>query len=244
MRAGMRILLGDAHSLFREAVKAVLERELQCEVVCETSSGVIAVSEASREHPDIAILDADLPECDGIRAAGLIREQVPDCKVLILSAVEDQDVLLSALEAGASGFVTKTSPLSELIDAANSIAAGRISVPSQMLGSLLDGLMYRRKDQDAALKRMNRLTKREKEVLLYLAKGAGNEQIAEKLVISRETARTHIQNILSKLGVHSRLEAAALALQNGNMSYLGEDEDGGAGDDVPIGGLEVAYGSA
>jgi two-component system nitrate/nitrite response regulator NarL len=221
----MKILLGDAHSLFREAVRGVLERELECEVVCETSSGVVAVNEARRAQPDIAVLDADLLECDGIRATSLIREQVPQCKVLLLSAFEDQASLLSALAAGASGFVAKTSPLSELIAAAKAISSGETIVPKRMLGTLLDGLLHRRRDQDEAIKRMNRLTKREKEVLLYLARGGGNEQIAERLVISRETARTHIQNILNKLGVHSRLEAAALALQNGNLDYLGTDDD-------------------
>jgi DNA-binding NarL/FixJ family response regulator len=240
----MKILLGDAHSLFREAVRAVLERELGCEVVCETSSGVVAVREAKRTRPDIAMLDAELPECDGIRAASLIRQHVPECKVLILSSAEDQESLLNALEAGATGFVSKTSPLSELIEAARAILAGETSVPTRMLGHLLDGLIHRRHDQDEALKRMNRLTKREKEVLLYLAKGAGNDQIAEKLVISRETARTHIQNILNKLRVHSRLEAAALAMQNGNLDFLSEDANGASQDDVVIGGFEAAYGRA
>ncbi|MGH2757909.1 MAG: response regulator [Actinomycetota bacterium] len=238
----MKILLGDAHSLFREAVRAVLERELECEVVCETSSGVIAVNEARRARPDIAVLDTDLLECDGIRATSLIREQVPECKVLVLSAVEDQESLINALEAGASGFVTKTSPLSELIAAAKAIGSGETTVPNRMLGSLLDSLIHRRRDQDEAMKRMNRLTKREKEVLLYLAKGGGNDQIAERLVISRETARTHIQNILNKLGVHSRLEAAALALQNGNLDYLGGDDHEIRLDEDVVEVVKAAYG--
>src|SRR5919106_687622 len=148
----VRILLADGQSLFREAVKVVLESESDVEVVAEARDG---------------------------------------------------------LEAGASGYLTKESPLAELIDAARAIHRGETLIPRRMLGALLARLIRRRREQDEALRRMSKLTRREKEVLALLAGGGDNDAIAQALVISPQTARTHIQNVLGKLGVHSRLEAAA-----------------------------------
>ena len=110
--------------------------------------------------------------------------------------------------------LTKGCPLSELIDATRAIHQGETLVPSRMLGPLLARLIHRRRERDEAAKRIGRLTRREREVLGLLSQGISNEGIAQALVISPETARTHIQNVLGKLGVHSRLEAAAFARQN------------------------------
>jgi DNA-binding NarL/FixJ family response regulator len=209
------ILLADGHSLFREAVKAALESQGDLTVVAEAGDGHEAVSEAERTKPDIALLDLHLPNCNGIRTALLVRDRVPDSRVVVLATEEDQESLVEAVEAGASGYLTKECPLSELIDAARAISNGETLIPKHMLGALLSRLILRRRQQDAALRQMARLTKREKEVLALLAHGADNDAIAQQLVISPQTARTHIQNVIGKLGVHSRLEAAAFVLQNG-----------------------------
>jgi DNA-binding NarL/FixJ family response regulator len=209
------ILLADGHSLFREAVKAALESQADLEVVAEARDGHEAVAEAERARPDIALLDINLPNCNGIRTTMLIREHAPDSRVLVLASEEDQETLVEAVEAGASGYLTKECPLSELIEATRAIHRGETLIPRHMLGSLLARLILRRRQQDSALRQMARLTKREREVLALLAEGADNDTIAQALVISPQTARTHIQNVIGKLGVHSRLEAAAFVLQNG-----------------------------
>jgi len=211
----IRIVLADEQSLFREAVRVVLESEPDLEIVGEARDGLRAVAEAERTTPDIVLLNADLPNCDGIRATRLIKEASPESRVLVLSTDEDLVILADALEAGASGYLTKTCPLSELIDATRAIHRGETLVPARMLGPLLARLIHRRREQDEASKRLSRLTRREREVLGLLAEGISNEGIAQALVISPETARTHIQNVLGKLDVHSRLEAAAFARQNG-----------------------------
>lgn len=216
----IRILLADGHSLFRESVRVVLESEADLQVVAEARDGFQLISEAELSRPDIAILDSSLPSCDGVRAARLIKERVPGCRMLILAEEEDQGVLLEAVEAGASGYLTKECPLSELIDATRAIHRGEIVIPCWMLGTLLGHLVRRRRDQDAARRRISRLTRREREVLALLSDGSDNEAIASALVISPETARTHVQNLLSKLGVHSRLEAAAFVMQNGILDDL------------------------
>jgi DNA-binding NarL/FixJ family response regulator len=222
--AEVRILLADGHSLFREALSTALVAEPDLVVVGEARDGLEAVAEAARTEPQVAVLDADLPNCDGVRAASLIRDRLPDCRIVLLAADEDPDILASAIEAGASGYLTKASPLTELVDAIRSVHRGDTLVPSRMLGSLLERLIRQRQEHDEALRRLSRLTSREREVLSLLAQGGDNDSIAQVLVISPQTARTHIQNVLVKLGVHSRLEAAALAIQNGLLGEVADPE--------------------
>lgn len=211
----MRILLADEQSLFREAVRVVLESEGDLEVVAEARDGLQAVAEADRTSPDVAVLSATLPNCDGIRATSIIRARFPHCQVVILSGKEEPGVLESALDAGARGYLSKGSSLTELLDVTRSVHRGETMVPRKMLDDLLGRLMRRRNEQDEVFLRLSKLTRRERDVLSLLATGARTEVIAEALVISPQTARTHIQNILSKLDVHSRLEAAALVNQTG-----------------------------
>jgi DNA-binding NarL/FixJ family response regulator len=220
-RAGVRVLLADAHSLFREALSSALAAEPDLAVVAEARDGLEAVAEAARSEPEVAVLDAELPNCDGVRATRLIRDRLPGCRVVVLAAEEDHDTLADAIQSGASGYLTKASPLTDLVEAIRAVHRGDTLVPARMLGGLLDRLVNRRHEQSSAVRRMGRLTPREKEVLSLLAEGGDNETIAQALVISPQTARTHIQNVLVKLGVHSRLEAAALAIQNGLLDGAG-----------------------
>jgi len=216
----LRVLLADEQSLFREAVKVVLSAEGDLHVVAEARDGLQAVAEAERTRPDVALLDADLPNCNGIRATLLIQEAVPTCRVIVISSQEDEKVLLEAMEAGASGYLSKEAPIADLINAARAVHRGEALVPPKMLGALLQRVIHRRRERYEALKRMTGLTRREREVLALLAQGADNDGIAQHLVISPETARTHVQNVLGKLRVHSRLEAAAFVTQNGLLEDI------------------------
>lgn len=216
----VQVLIADRQPLFRDALRVVLDGHEDFTVVAEAAEGMLAVSEASRTKPDVALIDADLPNCHGLRAAALIGEQVEGCRTLVLSDQEDDDTLLEALEAGATGYLTKASPIAELIEAARRVAAGETIVPPRMLGTLLARLIQRRRDHEGAIRQLAGLTRREREVLFLLAQGADNAGIAQPLVISPETARTHVQNVLTKLGVHSRLEAAAFVVNNGLMGEV------------------------
>lgn len=216
----VRILIADGHSLFREAVKTILENEPDFAVIAEAGEGMQAVSEAERTDPNVALVGMNLPNCDGVRATALIKERVPECRVMLLTDEEDQSTLVDAVEAGANGYLSKESPLADLIDATRAIHRGETLIPRQMLGALLARLIRQRREQDDALRRAALLTKRERAVLALLAEGGDNDAIAQALVISPQTARTHIQNVLGKLGVHSRLEAAAFVRQNGLLEDL------------------------
>lgn len=216
----IRLLLADSHSLFRDAVRLVLSNGTDLSVVAEARDGLQAVAEAERSQPDVALIESNLPNCDGIRTTAMIRDRVPTCKILVLSGEEDQRILFQALEAGASGYLTKEYPLADLIEAARALHRGETLVPSRMLGPLLSTLFHRRSEQNEALRRIAKLTRREQEVLSLVAEGADNDDVAQALVISPQTVRTHIQNVLAKLGVHSRLEAAAFVLKNGIHAEL------------------------
>ncbi len=222
--ARVRILLADRQSLFRDAVRSVLQAEADLQVVAEASDGVQAVAEAERTRPDVVVLDANLPNGDGLRTAAIFKERVRDCRVLLINSEPDEEALGDAIEVGASGFLARTSPISELIEAVRALHRGETAIPPLMLGPLLVRLTRRRREQDQAMRLAVRLTRREREVLVLLAGGADNEAIAQALVISPQTARTHVQNVLSKLGVHSRLEAASFVLRHGLLDELRDAE--------------------
>ena len=193
------MLLADRHALFREAVRAVLESEAEIHDR-GGQHGARGRRGIGADAPHVAILDADLPMSNSPQTTAAIKANAPDCHVLVLSAREDYRGLVEVLDAGASGYLTRESPLADLIHATRAIHRGDTLVPPTMLGPLLTGLLRRKRDHDEAFERITRLTVREREVLALLAQGSDNDSIARTLVISPQTARTHIQNILGKLG--------------------------------------------
>jgi DNA-binding NarL/FixJ family response regulator len=216
----LRILLVDPHSLFRQAMHEVLDHEDDLEVVGEGGTEQEMLNEAYRKRPDVILMTADLLGGGQGNTIQRMKDTLPHCRVLVLSNDEDEGTLLRAVESGADGFLTKACALSELMNAARAVARGETLVPPQMLGGLLEQLMRRRHHEKDAIRRLSHLTRRERQVLSLLAEGANKDAIARTLVISPETARTHIQHVLEKLGVHSRLEAAALAIQGGLVPEL------------------------
>jgi DNA-binding NarL/FixJ family response regulator len=226
----VRVVLADGHALFREAITSVLDAHAGISVVADAGDGPDAIAKALQLRPDCVFVDVELPGIDGIEVTQRIKDRLPECAVIVLAPSEDDVPLVAAIEAGASGFLTKDCPLTDLITATHAVLEGEMVVPPRLLAPLLSGLMRHRREQDEAMRRLARLTRREREVLALLAQGAGNERIAEDLVISPQTARTHVQNLITKLGVHSRLEAAMFAAR----SDILRDPD--AGELEPIGG--------
>ena len=197
-----RIVVADKQLLFREAVRFALEREGDLQVVGVASDGVEAFEEAQRIRPEVVILTDDLPKCNGIQATALIRERLPDVKVIFLAPEEDQQALAASLEAGASAYLTKRCAFED------------------MLRPLLDDLIDRRNRRLQTLRVLASLTHREREVLKLLSSGSDNDAIAHALYISPQTARTHVHHILSKLGFHSRLAAGAFAMRDDVLEAL------------------------
>jgi two-component system nitrate/nitrite response regulator NarL len=222
--APIGILLANRQSLFREAVCVALSDRHDIEVICEARDGVEAVEKAERYRADIALIDAGLERGGCAYVVGTITENVPSCQVIVLGDSEDSATLIEAVQSGASGYITKDAALVSLTEAILRVHEGDMLVPSRMLGPLLKQLVQHHRERDEALRAVARLTSREREILFLLTRGADNHAIADRLVISPHTARTHIQHVLAKLEVHSRLEATAFVIRNGIVDYLSDIE--------------------
>jgi DNA-binding NarL/FixJ family response regulator len=208
----IRILLVDGSSLFRQAVGGALDREDGLDVVAESQTASLAVSDAERTQPDLMVVDGDFFVSWLPTFITDVRVAAPDCRVLVLTSETAVAPLIDALRAGASGYLTKEVSLEELVDGARAVARGAVVVPPDLLGQLLRTLVDQEgKKNDDSIVTLSKLTRRERQVLALLADGSDKDTIAVELAISPQTARTHVQNILAKLGLHSRLEAAAFA---------------------------------
>jgi DNA-binding NarL/FixJ family response regulator len=208
----IRILLVDGNSLFRQAVGGALDRVVGLEVVAESQTASVAVSDAENTQPDLVVVDGDFFVSWLPAFIADVHEAAPHSRILVLTSEEDLVALVDALRAGANGYLTKETSLEELVDAARAVARGEVVVPPQMLGQLVMTLVQQGgKKTDDSIMTLSKLTRRERQVLALLADGSDKDAIARTLAISPQTARTHVQNILAKLGLHSRLEAAAFA---------------------------------
>jgi DNA-binding NarL/FixJ family response regulator len=211
----VRLLLADQHSLFRQALREIFDRETDLQVVADAGTEKETLTEVQRTTPDVVLVDAGLLGPNSTDTIERIKDLEPECRVVVLSSVEDGETLARVIESGAQGYLTKDCALTEVMAAARAVHEGDTVVPPSMLGDLLSRLVRRRRFEEEATSRLSNLSRRERQVLTLLAEGGNKETIARALVISPETVRTHIQHVLAKLGVHSRLEAAAFAIQGG-----------------------------
>jgi DNA-binding NarL/FixJ family response regulator len=203
------VLLADEQGLFRETVRIILGTRTDLEVLAEAGDGASAVEAARKHHPDVALISLGLDGYEGLAVVRSISQTVPTCRVVVLAPTEDAAALADAMEAGASGYLSKERPVTDLVETIRAVDLHGILIPQSMLSALIRGLVGRRREREEAVARYEKLTSREREVLELLIQGADNESIGRTLLISPQTARTHVQNILAKLRVHSRLEAAA-----------------------------------
>lgn len=211
----IRLLIAEGRDLHRAALSAAFDAEDDLEVVAQVGGGSAAVERARVLSPDVVCVGAGRPVHAGLAICEHIKAQQPAQRVLVIDDLPDADVLAAVFRVGANGYVTKDLPMAALVDAVRRVHAGEPVVPSAMLSGLLRDLVLMRRQADEAYEVYLRLTPREKQVLELLAEGCGNTVIAQILVISPQTVRTHIQNVVRKLGAHSRLEAAAMAVEHG-----------------------------
>jgi len=216
----VRILVAHSARLHRGAIRAALDCEPDLEVVAEADNATEAVEACDRRRPDVAILDGRLPGYESVNPSCAIKERHTHCAILVLADANDLGMLTDGLGCGARGYLTKDSTVDELVDAVRAVAKGETLIPPVLLGPLLTDLIERRREHGNAFMRLAELSAREREVLALVARGLTTAAIGQKLVISPETARTHIQNILGKLELHSRLEAATFVIENGLLDHL------------------------
>jgi two-component system nitrate/nitrite response regulator NarL len=202
-----KILIVDDHQLFAEAIRSALE-EAGVVVVDVATNERETLTAVSRHEPDLVLMDLGLPDANGFEVGQKLLERDPDVKVLIVTAVIDPDLVQDSVRAGFSGYVTKDTPIVQFVSSVRAALAGDVVLPRSLARRAVG---VRSPEEEDALRRAGHLTQRELEVLTLLTEGASSEHIAAQLHISLNTVRTHIQNILTKLQVRSRLEAAAFA---------------------------------
>ena len=200
-------MIVDDHALFADAITPALEGEgIRVVAVAPTAEDAFAAVE--RERPDLILMDLGLPDQSGLAAGKSILERFPEAKILALTARDDHWAVEEALQIGFHGYVTKNTAVEEFVQAVRTVSAGQVVLPRRLSSG-----GGRSEDENAALM-AEQLTPREREVLTLLVQGASGDAIARPLGISPNTVRTHVQSILTKLQVHSRLEAAAFAVRH------------------------------
>lgn len=209
----IRVLIIDDHTLFRSGIKLLLERQAGFEVAGEAGNGLEGVKRAKQLKPDVVLLDLHMPVTSGLEVIALLQEEVPSAQIIMLTVSEDADDLLEALRAGARGYLLKNIETDFLLTSIRQAAAGESVMSPQMARKLADAMRSPRKDNTDVSPA--KLSPRELEVILLLARGAGNKEIARVLDLSESTVKIHVQGILRKLNLSSRVQAAVYAIEHG-----------------------------
>jgi DNA-binding NarL/FixJ family response regulator len=212
----IRVLLADDHAFFRSGFRAAIDTQPDLECVAEAADGREAVAETERLRPDVAVLDIRMPKLDGLAAASLLllgSRPRGGTKVLLLTTYDDDEYVYRALQMGASGFLLKSLPTEELLSAVRVAARGDALIDP----SVTQRLAHRFASAIAPVAAppgLDRLTPREREILLWLGKGLANAEIASALTVSEETVKTHVSRILAKLGLRDRIQAVVYVYEH------------------------------
>ena len=209
----IRVLVADDQSMVRAGFRMLLAGEEDIEVVAEASNGKEAVDKAARFDPTVVLMDIRMPELDGLEATRRILAADPDARVLVLTTFDLDEYVYEALRPGASGFVLKDDPPEQLIAAVRTVASGDAllspAVTKRVIGA------FTRMPRPTPPRELDDLSAREREVFRLVARGLSNAQIGKELFIGETTVKTHVTHILSKLGLHDRVQAVVLAYQTG-----------------------------
>jgi two-component system nitrate/nitrite response regulator NarL len=210
-----RLLLVEDHASFRQTLALVFDGEPDFEVVAQAGTVAEARKVMGDREADLAVLDLSLPDGEGVELIEDLREANPHFAALVLTASLDRAEHARAVEAGAAGVLHKSAEVDEILDSTRRLGAGETLLSSDELVELLRIAGQSREEEREARASIEQLTRREREVLMALSEGLSNKQIAERLHMSVDTERTHMMNILNKLGVHSRLQALLFAARHG-----------------------------
>ena len=213
----IRLLIADDHSVVRQGLRMLLDLDEELEVVGDAANGAEALQLAKELRPDVVLMDLMMPVMDGITATAAIRREAPDVEVLALTSLLDDASVVGAVRAGAIGYMLKDTDADELARAIKAAAAGQVQLSAEAATQLMHEVQAPEEPEP--------LTERENDVLRLLARGMANKQIAAALSIGEKTVKTHVSNILTKLGVQSRTQAALYATRTG-LTAVGRAGEG------------------
>lgn len=212
----IRVLLVDDHILFRKGIASMMASQADMEVVGEASDGLEAIEKARELMPDIILMDIHMPGCDGLEATRIIKQELPYVRIVMLTVSDDDQDLFEAIKSGAMGYLLKSLEPEELFDLVKGAHRGEAAISRITATKILNELTRQaQKDSDPIIPGKAVLTEREKEVLQLVITGATNREIAAALYISENTVKNHLCNILDKLHLQNRIQAAAYALREG-----------------------------
>jgi two-component system, NarL family, nitrate/nitrite response regulator NarL len=212
-----KVLVVDDHRTFAEALALALQMDRGL-IVSVAGGGTEGLRLVDEEHPDVVLLDVEMPGMAGIEVIRQIRQRRPDTKIVMLSAHDDELLRARALEAGAAGYVSKLTPVDQVPVIVRRAHQGEALVDRDERNRLTRVLHHRRHQESTERQRVNRLTARQLEILTLLAQGVRPKDIAAQIGVTPQTLRTHVQNMLTRLGVHSKTEAVALAMRQGKIA--------------------------
>jgi len=209
----MRVLIVDDHDLFRDGIRSLLTAE-GVDVVGEAADGLEALEKARQLKPDIVLLDIMMPRCDGLEATRLIKAEMPEAKIVILTAVEEDENIFEAIKSGAQGYLLKNLRGSQFVAMLKGVHRGEAAITSDVAGRILDE--FSRQARGAKSQRgVDELTERETEVLQLVVGGNTNRQIGLQLGLSENTVKYHLRHILEKLHLQNRAQVVAYAMRHG-----------------------------
>jgi DNA-binding NarL/FixJ family response regulator len=210
-----RVLIADDDDLMRAGLVELLTADPQIEIVGQAATGRQAVEQARRLTPDVVLMDVRMPDLDGIGATGALARAAPGVRVLVLTTFEQDDYVFGALRAGASGFLLKRARPEELLAAVHTVAAGEALLSPSVTRRVIDRMAQQPTPDLADHARLDALTPREREVLMLVARGLSNREIAATLAVEESTVRTHVKRILMKLDLRDRVQAVIFAYETG-----------------------------
>lgn len=211
----IKILIADDHMLIREGLEKIISLEGNMQILFKCRDGKEAIDHIRKNSLDVALLDIDMPYFTGIDVLRVIKNENIDVKTIILTVESDKNTLFEAIEIGADGYILKDSAADEIVEAINTVYSGEKYIDKSLV-SLIFSKIKSKEDKNSIF---DRLSKREVEVLLYISQDFSNKEIASKLFLSEKTVKNYTTSLFEKLGVHDRVQAALLAVQNNIEGY-------------------------